>query len=89
MWIANFENGCFEADTLEQLSNQIAEFYAQDNMWLPDAESVENDNQTLSELGLQKFNEACENQYEAEVEEIEWSQEYRRQVEADYYANIL
>lgn len=89
MWNASFKDSCFEAETLEELSNQIAEFYAQDNMWLPAADSIENGNQSLSESGLQKFNEACEYNYQAEIEDNKAELAYQQQVKSEYYSNIL
>lgn len=89
MWRSDFKDGCFEAETLEQLSNQIAKFHAENDSLLPAAESVTNDNQSLTELGLQKFFEACEYSYEAEIEEHQAEREYQRQVKSDYYSNVL
>jgi|13_taG_2_1085334.scaffolds.fasta_scaffold15521_4 hypothetical protein len=89
MWCAILNDGCFEAETLEQLTIQIGEYYAENDRLLPDIESIENDNQSLSTLGLQKFYEACESEYEAEIEEIAAEKEYQRQVRSDYYSNIL
>jgi hypothetical protein len=95
MWILDTNQiNAFEANSLRELCNDVARYYAKNDETICHIERVyfENGNginPTLSEKGLNEFVEECEefnallrNEF---VEEIDYS----NQVQSEFYSNII
>lgn len=94
MWVAETKRGAFEAETLRELSNQIAEHYADDDNPICDIKEIHWQNNsgicsTLSPIGLSEFVEDCE-EFNAElIQSSKDEAEYRREVVSDYLRSVL
>ena len=96
MWNADTTDHiqAFEASSLEVLSSDIANYYAEDGDTICQIEAVyfENDHgsrSTLSDMGIELFAGDCEHQNEHLINEAEAEDKANRENRSDYYANIL
>lgn len=93
-WVADTGNGCFEAESLRELSDQIARHYAEDDEQICNIEEVYWQNawgglSTLSATGLSIFIDHCESTNQDLIQHFKEEEEGQRQLRSDYYAGLL
>lgn len=96
MWYADTTSDvqAFEAESLQGLSNDIANYFAESGDTVCQLEAVyfQDDHgarSTLSDEGLNQFSEICGELNEYLISETESEAEAMRQNRSDYYANTL
>lgn len=96
MWHAHVEQGgTFEALRLEQLKEDVAQYYGDRNCFTPNLERVFYQNQSerqsisrMSQKGIANFTEECDERISEIIRENTAEAEHRRQRNSDYYASI-
>lgn len=96
MWYANVEQGgTFEALRLEQLKEDIAQYYGNKICFTPSFERVFYKNQSerrsisrMSQKGITNFTEECDERISEIIRENTAEAEHNRQRKSDYYASI-
>ena len=92
MWNATLQDDYFEASTLENLSDDIASHFANNDGHIPDLGKVarlDNENICLSDAGLKQFSEICDCKHQFNIEEIQAEDIHHDQLNSDYCASIL
>ena len=96
MWYAHVEQGgTFEALRLEQLKEDVAQYYGNKICFTPNLERVFYQNQSerqsishMSQKGIANFMEQCDERIREVIKENRAEAEHRRQRNSDYYASI-
>lgn len=96
MWYAHVEKGgTFEALRLEQLKEDVAQYYGNKICFTPNFECVFYQNQSekqscshMSQKGITNFTEECDERISEIIRENTAEAEHNKQRNSDYYASI-